>query len=86
MPGGGARAKAVKVEHLADIRADLPGVFHRVERRWWPDGSSCLHIAKWGPRPGDGRVVPWWPPQYSQLPWEQVPVFMTEVLTALKCQ
>ena len=60
---------AERVQHLTDVPLDLPGVFLRVERRWWADGSSCLHIAKWGVQPKTGRSAPWWPQQYTQVPW-----------------
>lgn len=63
------REHAVRVDHLADIPLDLPGAFLRLERRYWADGTSCLHIAKWGHQPETGRPAPWWPPQYTQVPW-----------------
>ena len=58
------------LEHLADIPLDIPGAFLRLERYWWRDGTSCLHIAKWCVQPETNRVAPWWPPQYTQIPWE----------------
>lgn len=63
-----SKRAAVRVDHLSDMPLDLPGVFLRFERRFWADGTSCLHIAKWGTR--DGKVSPWWPLQYVQVPWE----------------
>ncbi|WP_374712263.1 hypothetical protein [Symbiobacterium terraclitae] len=65
-----SKSKAVKVDHLSDMPLDLPGSFLRIERRHWPDGSSCLHIAKWSRQPNTGRPAPWMPQQYIQLPWE----------------
>ncbi|MFZ5815331.1 MAG: hypothetical protein ACOY93_08500 [Bacillota bacterium] len=65
-----SKSKAVKIDHLGDMPLDLPGAFLRFERRHWPDGTSCLHIAKWGTQPETGRPAPWWPPQYTQIPWE----------------
>jgi hypothetical protein len=63
------KRKAVRIDHLGDMPLDLPGVFLRVQRRHWDDGTSCLHIAKWGTQPETGRKAPWWPPQYTQVPW-----------------
>lgn len=65
-----SKRKAIRVEHLGDVPLDLPGACLRIERRHWPDGSSCLHIAKWSRQPQTGRLAPWHPPQYLQLPWE----------------
>lgn len=65
-----SKRKAVRVQHLCDIPLDLDGVWLRLERRWWPDGSSCLHIAKWGIQRETGRPTPWWPPQYTQVSWD----------------
>lgn len=63
-----SKAAAVKVDHIADVPTDLPGVFLRVERRHWKDGSSCVHIAKWGTQKS-GRKAPWIPLQYIQFLW-----------------
>lgn len=65
-----SRQAAVRVDHLCDLPLDRPGLFLRLERRHWPDGTSCLHIAKWGVQPETGRPAPWWPLQYVQIPWE----------------
>ena len=65
-----SKAAAVKVVHLRDIPLDRPGMFLRVERRYWADGTSCLHIAKWGLQPARQRPAPWKPLQYIQMPWE----------------
>lgn len=65
-----SKGKAVRVDHLCDLPLDIPGAFLRIERRHWADGSSCLHIAKWGIQPTTGRPAPWWPQQYTQVPWE----------------
>lgn len=64
-----SKPKAVQVDLLADLPLDIPGAFLRLERRYWPDGTSCLHIAKWGRQPETGRPAPWWPLQYVQVPW-----------------
>ncbi len=68
-----SKQAAVHVEHLGDVLLDRPGMFLRCERRHWSDGTSCLHIAKWGTQPGTGRPAPWWPPQYVPVPWEMAP-------------
>ncbi|MFO7172579.1 MAG: hypothetical protein DIU70_006390 [Bacillota bacterium] len=78
-----SRRAAVRIDHLADLPADLPGVWWRVERRWWADGSSCLHIAKWALQPSTGRPAPWWPPQYVQVPWQDARAFLQAVLEAV---
>ena len=65
-----SKRAAVRVDHLGDLELDKPGLFLRLERRHWADGSSCLHVAKWGTQPGTGRPAPWWPPQYIQIPWK----------------
>ena len=49
-----SKRKAVRIDHIADLPTDLEGVFLRIERRWWADGSSCLHICKWGTQPETG--------------------------------
>lgn len=79
-----SKRAAIRVEHLADLPLDIPGVFLRLERRYWADGSSCLHIAKWGVQPTTGRPAPWWTPQYIQLPWELGTLFSAELDWALK--
>lgn len=68
-----SKRAAVRVHHLADVSLDRPGTFLRLERRWWPDGTSCLHLAKWAVQPGRSCAAPWWPLQYVQLPWDLVP-------------
>lgn len=64
-----SRTSAVRVEHIADAPLDR-GLFLRVERRHWADGTSCLHITKWGKQPNTGRLAPYKPFQYVQIPWE----------------
>lgn len=65
-----SKRKAVKVDHICDLRLDRPDMFLRIERRYWADGTSCLHIAKWCKQPKRGAFAPWSPPQYTQVPWE----------------
>lgn len=77
-----AREKAVRVEHLVDVPTDKPGVFLRAERRFWSDGTSCLHIAKWGTQPS-GRKSPWIPLQYLQVPWELASAVMDDIRIGL---
>lgn len=74
-----SKSKAVRVDPLGDTPLDIPGAFIRAERRHWADGTSCLHIAKWGIQPKTGRPAPWWPLQYIQIPWELAGT-LTEVL------
>lgn len=64
------KEKATKVDLIKDIPLDIPGAFLRFERRHWKDGTSCLHVMKWGTQPETGRQAPWWPLQYIQVPWE----------------
>lgn len=75
-----SKRKAVRVDHLADIPLDVPDMFLRLERRYWPDGTSCLHICKWSFQPKRQKLAPWWPLQYVQLPWWLVGR-LVEVLT-----
>lgn len=65
-----SKRAAVRVDHLGDVALDRPDLFLRLERRHWADGSSCLHVAKWSRQPNTGKLAPWWPPQYIQIPWE----------------
>jgi hypothetical protein len=81
-----SRAKAIKIERLGDYPLDKPGMFLRAERRHWPDGTSCLHIAKWGTPSTQARPMPWWPPQYTQILWPLAPGFLRELLEALDGQ
>lgn len=62
-----SKSKAVRIDHLVDLPLDLPGAFLRLERHYWADGTSCLHIMKWGTQSTTGKVAPWWPPQYVQV-------------------
>lgn len=81
-----SKSKAVRVDHICDVPLDIPGAFLRFERRFWADGSSCLHIAKWCVQPNTGRTSPWWPPQYTQVPWEmaqEVGLTITEAVSRL---
>ncbi len=64
-----SKRAAVKIEHIVDLPLDKPGFFLRLERRYWQDGSSCLHIAKWA-RNGAGKATMYYPLQYVQVPWE----------------
>lgn len=64
------KEKAIKIDHIKDVPLDIPGAFLRFERRHWKDGTSCLHIMKWGTQPETGRQAPWWPLQYVQVPWD----------------
>lgn len=75
-----SKRAALRVDHLGDVPLDLPGVFLRIERRWWVDGTSCLHIAKWGVQPERGTAAPWWPPQYVQVPWEIGPELVRRLI------
>ena len=63
------KEKAVKTEFIADCPTGKPGCFLRIERRYWEDGTSCLHVAKYGYVKGKLRA--WWPPQYMQIDWEK---------------
>lgn len=74
------RRRAIKVDRLADIPSDLPGKFWRAERRYWADGTSCLHIAAWGTQPQTGKPAPWWPLQYTQVPWVLSESFLEQLL------
>lgn len=67
--GGMSKRAATRIEHLIDIALDA-GYFLRLDRRYWADGSSCLHIAKWGTQPNTGRDAPYKPLQYVQIRWE----------------
>jgi hypothetical protein len=62
------KEKAVKTELIADCPTGKPNCFLRIERRHWADGTSCLHIAKYGYV--NGKLRAWWPPQYVQVDWE----------------
>lgn len=66
--GPGARRRAVKIEPLGSVPGDLPGTEWRVERRHWPDGSSCYHAVLWGEV--NGVVKPFYPVKMIQIPWE----------------
>lgn len=79
-----SKAKAVKIDHLADIRLDIPGAYLRIERRWWENGTSCLHVAKWGIQPRNGKPAPWYPQQYTQVPWELAETLGTAILEAAR--
>lgn len=81
-----SKEKAVRVEFLADLPLDIPGVFLRLERRHWADGTSCLHIAKWGTQPETNRPAPWWPLQYVQMPWELGKKLATALTAATRIQ
>lgn len=78
-----SKPKAIRVEHLADVPLDMPGMFIRCERRHWDDGTSCLHAAKWATQPNRGHPAPWMPQQYIQIPWPQAPEFVRTLLLAL---
>jgi hypothetical protein len=64
------KRREVRERRVALATFDTGGGYWLVcERRFWDDGSSCLHVAKWGTQPGTGRPAPFYPPQYLQLPW-----------------
>lgn len=71
-----SKSKAVKIVPLVDVPLDIPGAFIRMERRFWKDGTSCLHIMKWGIQPNTKVASPWWPLQYIQIPWEIAELFI----------
>lgn len=75
-----SKAAAVRTDHLADIPLDRDGMFLRAERRHWADGTSCLHVAKWGTKDGVSR--PWYPQQYMQVPWDLVGSVLSTLVTA----
>jgi len=75
--------KARHIEHLGDYCLDLPGAFLRVERRFWPDDTSCLSIMKYGQRKSDGVITAWFQPQYTQVPWDLAEPFRLSLLGAL---
>lgn len=77
-----SRQAAVRLDHLCDRPLDRPGLFLRLERRWWADGTSCLHVAKWSRQPNTGNLAPWWPQQYLQVPWELAEQLGATVLDA----
>lgn len=65
-----SQQKAIHIATLHDFPLDVPDCWLRVERRFWENGTSCLHVYKRGRRKSDGIITGWSQPQYTQLPWE----------------
>jgi hypothetical protein len=62
---------AVRIDRLGEMLLDKPEYKLIFERRWWPDGTSCLQIAKWGFQPKKQRWAYFWnPANLLQIPWE----------------
>ena len=78
-----SKRAAVRIDHIGDYPLDLPGAFVRAERRYWADGTSCLHLAKWGYQQNRGCSSPWQPLQYLQVPWELVEMY---AVIAMDCK
>jgi hypothetical protein len=86
--GGGARRQAAKIEELGWIDGDIPGTRWKVERRYWKDGTSCLHVIMWGwrkRRPADTKLMftTWFPLKMLQLPWELAGGFLLELVATM---
>jgi hypothetical protein len=76
---------AVRIDHLGEMLLDKPEYKLVFERRWWPDGTSCLQIAKWGFQPKKQRWAYFWnPANLLQIPWELAPVLFGNLGDVIK--